>query len=198
MRLCIHIRFFSFFFLTTFLGEIRNDESGSCLDTFGRHSGENVGFTGCHGLGGNQVFAYTKNQQIMSDDNCMDAQVPAQLLSQLKGNSSARRQLSLRLGSARLADRLTRRLNAVQVKLLRCHNMAGNQAWRYDSEAKQLVHVNSGLCLNRAPEGRDPTLPVLTVCDPDQSSMRWSLKSNFKWQANSSKDSPGSGNELDD
>lgn len=24
-------------------------------------------------LGGNQVFAYTKRQQIMSDDNCLDA-----------------------------------------------------------------------------------------------------------------------------
>jgi len=27
----------------------------------------------CHGLGGNQVFAYTKRQQVMSDDNCLDA-----------------------------------------------------------------------------------------------------------------------------
>lgn len=24
-------------------------------------------------IGGNQVFAYTKRQQIMSDDNCLDA-----------------------------------------------------------------------------------------------------------------------------
>ena len=35
--------------------------------------GENVGISYCHGLGGNQVFAYTKRQQIMSDDNCLDA-----------------------------------------------------------------------------------------------------------------------------
>ncbi len=39
----------------------------------GRKSGEALGLSYCHGLGGNQVFAYTKRQQIMSDDNCMDA-----------------------------------------------------------------------------------------------------------------------------
>ena len=31
----------------------------------------------CHGLGGNQVFAYTKRQQVMSDDNCLDAAGPS-------------------------------------------------------------------------------------------------------------------------
>jgi len=30
----------------------------------------------CHGLGGNQVFAYTKRQQIMCDENCLDAAPP--------------------------------------------------------------------------------------------------------------------------
>lgn len=39
----------------------------------GHKSGEKVGVSYCHGLGGNQVFAYTKRQQIMSDDNCLDA-----------------------------------------------------------------------------------------------------------------------------
>lgn len=38
-----------------------------------RKSGENLGMTYCHNLGGNQVFAYTKRKQIMSDDNCLDA-----------------------------------------------------------------------------------------------------------------------------
>ncbi|XP_076328359.1 polypeptide N-acetylgalactosaminyltransferase 5-like isoform X2 [Tachypleus tridentatus] len=55
------------------LGEIKNVESQGCLDTFGRKSGENAAMGACHGLGGNQVFAYTKRQQIMSDDNCLDA-----------------------------------------------------------------------------------------------------------------------------
>ena len=53
--------------------QIRNSETQTCLDTMGRKGGENVGISYCHGLGGNQVFAYTKRQQIMSDDNCLDA-----------------------------------------------------------------------------------------------------------------------------
>uniref|UniRef100_A0A182Q6N9 Polypeptide N-acetylgalactosaminyltransferase n=1 Tax=Anopheles farauti TaxID=69004 RepID=A0A182Q6N9_9DIPT len=56
-----------------FLGEIRNEETRNCLDTMGRKSNEKIGSSYCHGLGGNQVFAYTKRHQIMSDDNCLDA-----------------------------------------------------------------------------------------------------------------------------
>ncbi|XP_046405770.1 polypeptide N-acetylgalactosaminyltransferase 5 isoform X2 [Ischnura elegans] len=56
-----------------YLGEVRNAETQNCLDTLGRKSGETLGMSYCHGLGGNQVFAYTKRQQIMSDDNCLDA-----------------------------------------------------------------------------------------------------------------------------
>lgn len=48
-------------------------ETENCLDTMGRKSGEKIGSSYCHGLGGNQVFAYTKRHQIMSDDNCLDA-----------------------------------------------------------------------------------------------------------------------------
>lgn len=55
------------------LPQIRNSDSQNCLDTMGRKGGENVGISYCHGLGGNQVFAYTKRQQIMSDDNCLDS-----------------------------------------------------------------------------------------------------------------------------
>ena len=85
----------------------------------GRKSGEEVGLSYCHGLGGNQVifftifqnfqifkiiflfqvFAYTKRQQVMSDDNCLDAASPDG-----------------------------------PVKLVRCHGMGGNQAWVYNDE----------------------------------------------------------------
>ena len=27
----------------------------------------------CHGLGGNQLFAYTKTKQLIADDSCLDA-----------------------------------------------------------------------------------------------------------------------------
>ncbi|KAF0302364.1 Polypeptide N-acetylgalactosaminyltransferase 5 [Amphibalanus amphitrite] len=56
-----------------YLGEIRNVDTQQCLDTMGRKGGEPVGAGFCHGLGGNQVFAYTKRGQVMSDDNCLDA-----------------------------------------------------------------------------------------------------------------------------
>ena len=35
--------------------QIRNKDTGMCLDTFGRKAGEKVGMADCHGLGGNQV-----------------------------------------------------------------------------------------------------------------------------------------------
>ncbi|XP_015113922.1 polypeptide N-acetylgalactosaminyltransferase 5 isoform X2 [Diachasma alloeum] len=59
-----------------YLGDVKNVEMRNCLDTMGRRTGETVGLSYCHGLGGNQVFAYTKRQQIMSDDMCLDAASP--------------------------------------------------------------------------------------------------------------------------
>ncbi|CAD6999253.1 unnamed protein product [Ceratitis capitata] len=47
-----------------YLGEIRNAETETCLDTMGRKYGEKIGVSYCHGLGGNQI---------MSDDLCLDA-----------------------------------------------------------------------------------------------------------------------------
>ena len=38
-----------------YLGDVQNVETQSCLDTMGRRTGENVGISYCHGLGGNQV-----------------------------------------------------------------------------------------------------------------------------------------------
>ncbi|CAH0725674.1 unnamed protein product, partial [Brenthis ino] len=56
-----------------YLGEIRNAETSNCLDTLGGKAGQPLGMGYCHGMGGNQVFAYTKRKQVMSDDNCLDA-----------------------------------------------------------------------------------------------------------------------------
>lgn len=119
-----------------YLGDVKNVETQTCLDTMGRRTGENVGISYCHGLGGNQVcvrlirksfrtfsedrdiasevciisnvncviqvFAYTKRQQIMSDDMCLDAASP-------QG----------------------------PVKIVRCHGMGGNQAWVYNDEVRR-------------------------------------------------------------
>lgn len=54
------------------LGEIRNKESGQCLDTMGRKASEKVGMVACHGMGGNQVFSYTKKKAFQNDDLCLD------------------------------------------------------------------------------------------------------------------------------
>lgn len=41
-----------------YLGDVKNVETQTCLDTMGRRTGENVGISYCHGLGGNQVCIY--------------------------------------------------------------------------------------------------------------------------------------------
>jgi polypeptide N-acetylgalactosaminyltransferase len=55
------------------LGEIRNIANNQCLDTLKRKNGEKIAVSRCEGLSGNQVFAYTKRKQIVTDDNCLDA-----------------------------------------------------------------------------------------------------------------------------
>lgn len=139
------------------LGEIRNIQTNNCLDTFGRKSGENVAMTRCHGMGGNQVFAYTGHKQIMTDDNCMDASSPHK-----------------------------------PIKLVRCHSMGGNQAWEYRELTKQIVHVNTKLCLDKADAHGDPTQPKLHKCDANAMGQKWAMVSNFKWQSNSAKNSSSS------
>ncbi|XP_053214600.1 polypeptide N-acetylgalactosaminyltransferase 1-like [Panonychus citri] len=129
------------------LGEIRNVAINHCLDTFGRKSGENAAMSQCHGMGGNQVFAYTKRKQIMSDDNCLDAS---------NGKEP--------------------------VKLIRCHGMGGNQMWDYNTKDRTIVHVNTGLCLDKFDQAKDSTLPQLIECD-GRKSQQWVMNSNFKWQA---------------
>ena len=38
--------------------QIRNEESGACLDTMGKKENDKVGLFSCHGMGGNQVVFY--------------------------------------------------------------------------------------------------------------------------------------------
>ncbi|XP_068936213.1 polypeptide N-acetylgalactosaminyltransferase 13 isoform X3 [Petaurus breviceps papuanus] len=54
------------------LGEIRNVETNQCLDNMGRKDNEKVGMFNCHGMGGNQVFSYTAEKEIRTDDFCLD------------------------------------------------------------------------------------------------------------------------------
>ncbi|XP_006835199.1 PREDICTED: polypeptide N-acetylgalactosaminyltransferase 1 [Chrysochloris asiatica] len=54
------------------LGEIRNVQTNQCLDNMARKENEKVGIFNCHGMGGNQVFSYTANKEIRTDDLCLD------------------------------------------------------------------------------------------------------------------------------
>ena len=56
-----------------YLGDIKNMATGHCLDTLGRKNGDKLGMSLCHQKGGNQLFVYTKNKQIISNENCLDA-----------------------------------------------------------------------------------------------------------------------------
>ncbi|GAA6108148.1 polypeptide N-acetylgalactosaminyltransferase 13 isoform X2, partial [Tachysurus ichikawai] len=51
---------------------IRNVETNQCVDNMGRKENERVGFFNCHGMGGNQVFSYTADKEIRTDDLCLD------------------------------------------------------------------------------------------------------------------------------
>lgn len=46
-----------------YLGDVKNMEMQNCLDTMGRRTGENVGLSYCHGLGGNQVSNFIKKKK---------------------------------------------------------------------------------------------------------------------------------------
>ncbi|KAF7247875.1 Polypeptide N-acetylgalactosaminyltransferase 1 [Varanus komodoensis] len=52
--------------------QIRNVETNQCLDNMARKENEKVGIFNCHGMGGNQVFSYTANKEIRTDDLCLD------------------------------------------------------------------------------------------------------------------------------
>lgn len=57
--------------------QIRNVETQNCLDTMGREVNGTIGSIRCNGLGFNQLFAYTKRHQILSDINCLDGEHPS-------------------------------------------------------------------------------------------------------------------------
>ena len=143
----------------------------------GRKSGEQVGLSYCHGLGGNQVFAYTKRQQVMSDDNCLDSASkdgPVKLVRchGMGGNQawnynevvSTYRSLLLSMASP---------ANTCNIK--KCSSL----------QDKSIRHMNTNRCLTT--KNTDPSNPVLQECD-SSTNQRWIMKTKFKWQAKSKAD----------
>lgn len=62
--------------LRFFFVQIKNEETHVCLDTMGRFGDTPLGSFHCHGEGGTQLFVYSKRNEIMSDERCLDASHP--------------------------------------------------------------------------------------------------------------------------
>lgn len=143
------------------LGEIRNINSNMCLDTYGRKSGENAALSICHGLGGNQVFAYTKRKQIMADDNCLDAQSqrgPVKLIRchGMGGNQEW------------LYNHQSEDKSIVHVRTGLCLDVPSS-ASSTNSSPNEL-------------QSSGASQPQLRPCD-GRASQQWKMKNNFEWQA---------------
>ncbi|XP_077867802.1 polypeptide N-acetylgalactosaminyltransferase 1-like [Saccoglossus kowalevskii] len=52
--------------------QVRNLETNMCLDTMMKEANNKVGMFGCHGQGGNQIWAYTNNLELKHDEICLD------------------------------------------------------------------------------------------------------------------------------
>lgn len=130
----------------------------------GHKSGEKVGSSYCHGLGGNQVFAYTKRQQIMSDDNCLDA-------------SNANGPVNLVRCHGMGGNQEWNYDENVSLKVL-FYFLNFNLNYLKDLTIK---HVNSGNCLTR-PTKDDPSTPLLRPCNYSKG-QQWLMQSKFKWQS---------------
>jgi len=148
----------------------------------GRKGGENVGISYCHGLGGNQVFAYTKRQQIMSDDNCLDSTGTDGIVKLIRCHGMGGNQAWLY--DAEVLFYLLQNFNQV-LKLkfnpfsVNTYHIIVNIVLLFQTGL--IRHVNSGRCLSK-PESRDVTLPILRRCDSSLG-QQWIMKSRFKWQA---------------
>ncbi|KRF81438.1 polypeptide N-acetylgalactosaminyltransferase 5 isoform X2 [Drosophila novamexicana] len=130
-----------------YLGEIRNAETETCLDTMGRKYNEKVGSSYCHGLGGNQVFAYTKRQQIMSDDLCLDAASSSGPVNMVRchnmgGNQEwvydAEEKWIRHTNTGQCLQRATR--DDASTPLLRPCNYSKGQQWLMESKFKWQAH----------------------------------------------------------
>lgn len=140
------------------LGEIRNIHSNMCLDTYGRKSGENAAISVCHGLGGNQVFAYTERKQIMADDNCLDAQGqrgPVKLIRchGMGGNQEWQ------------YNHQSEDKSIVHVRTGLCLDVPSQNSSQGDSQSS------------------NASQPQLRPCDGGPS-QQWKMKNNFEWQTN--------------
>lgn len=146
------------------LGEIRNINTNLCLDTYGRKTGENAALSVCHGLGGNQVFAYTKRKQIMADDNCLDAQ-------NQRGPVKLIRCHGMGGNQEWMYNHQSEDKSIVHVRTGLCLDVPTNN----NSSPGDAIQSSST---------SDASQPRLNPCD-GRASQQWRMKNNFEWQADS-------------
>ncbi|KAG9509522.1 Polypeptide N-acetylgalactosaminyltransferase 5, partial [Fragariocoptes setiger] len=154
------------------LGEIRNVNTNLCLDTYGRKSGSPVALGQCHGLGGNQVFAYTKRRQVMADDNCLDA--PSQ-----KGPVKLIRCHGMGGNQEWIYNYHDHEhMTIVHHRTGMCLTVPNNSS--SDSESSNSKKSQSSRVISVLPDGA--STPVLQPCD-GRDGQHWKMKNNFEWQA---------------
>ncbi|KAJ8314117.1 hypothetical protein KUTeg_008678 [Tegillarca granosa] len=167
------------------LGEIRNKETGQCIDSMGRKSGEKVGLVHCHGMGGNQVFSYTKKKALQTDDICLDVSAisgPVKLFQchGLGGNQQweYNRKVFTYTSKKQLMtdDDVCIDSNYGIVNFVRCSS--GQGIWDYNKETLEIKHVNSKQCLG-ASSPTDKDAPSIGPCDHSDR-QKWVIK-DMKW-----------------
>ncbi|KPP78842.1 Polypeptide N-acetylgalactosaminyltransferase 13-like [Scleropages formosus] len=158
------------------LGEIRNVETNQCLDNMGRKENEKVGFFNCHGMGGNQVFSYTADKEIRTDDLCLDVSRlngPVVMLKchLMKGNQAFEYDAESCLTISRLEG-------GTYGPTVEYCDGSPLQSWVLHNytrlERMTLLHVNSNQCLDM-PLQEDKLSPTVRDCTGSRS-QQWLLR----------------------
>ena len=122
----------------------------------------------CHGLGGNQVFAYTKRQQVMSDDNCLDVAGPSSPVKLVRCHGMGGNQAWV----FNKMDNSLRHVNTGKCLTTQTQDPGNGRQGEY-----QLVDLDTTFLLTGS--------PVLESCS-GAASQQWLMEDKFKWQAGSS------------
>ncbi|KOB75010.1 Uncharacterized protein OBRU01_08336, partial [Operophtera brumata] len=155
---------------------IRNAETSNCLDTLGGKASQPLGMGYCHGMGGNQVFAYTKRKQVMSDDNCLDAANPRGPIKLIRchgmrGNQEWTYDSKIRNAeTSNCLDTLGGKASQ-PLGMGYCHGMGGNQVFAY-TKRKQVMSDDN--CLDAA----NPRGPIKLIrCHGMRGNQEWTYDS---------------------
>ncbi|CAO2597402.1 Polypeptide N-acetylgalactosaminyltransferase 13 [Lemmus lemmus] len=132
------------------LGEIRNVETNQCLDNMGRKENEKVGIFNCHGMGGNQVFSYTADKEIRTDDLCLD-------VSRLNGPV------------------IMLKCHHMRGNQLWEYDAEKAGKWEYNFKTHTFVHIIMQSCLSISKVADGSQHPTMETCN-DSTSQKWLLR----------------------